>query len=139
MAERQGLLRGRRLSSVQQLGLEILLILDEVAREQQDVDRMRTALLTADPSLARGLYPQYFEPVQDAPDDPGDVSLDRDDVSYDYSGVTWESPKDLPDDEFEAIKRLLGDASITVGSPAEAPEGMEGAPGLSEPDEPEWT
>ena len=38
------------------------MLLDEVAQEQEQAERMRLALLTANPALARGLYPEYFEP-----------------------------------------------------------------------------
>lgn len=131
------MLTGRRLSSVQQLGLEILLIVEEAVRDKDQLERMRHALLSANPALARGLYPEYFE--AEALDDPADTSLNREDTAYDFSGVEWESPQEMPDEEFEALKRLLGDTGVTVGTPMEAQEGLEGAPGLIEPDKPEWT
>lgn len=137
MADRRGLLTGKRLSEVQQLGLEILMVLDDIAQEREQTERMRHALLTANPALAAGLYPEYFEPQTE--DDSGDVDLNREDTSYDFRRVEWESPSKMPDEEFAAIQRLLGDNGITVGTPAEAPEGAEGASGVREPEEPDWT
>lgn len=86
----------------------------------------------------RGLYPDYFEAEEEVPDDPGDVNLDREDTTYDFRQVEWEMPRE-DGEEFELLKRMLGDPNITVSSASEAPEGLEGAPGLTEPDEPEWT
>ena len=130
-------MHGRRISQVQQLGLEILLTLDDFSREKDQVERMRHALLTANPALARGLYPEYFEAQEE--DDPADVNLDRENAAYDFSRVEFESPQNMPDEEMLMIQRLLGNTGITVGTPVEPQEGLEGAPGLSEPDEPEWT
>lgn len=129
---------GRRLSEVQQLGLETLMLLDEIAREGEQTERMRLALLTADPALARGLYPDYFAPEEEVLDD-GSVDLNQEDTSYDFRQVQWESPTEMPDEDFEKIKAMLGQSGIIVGTPVEAQEGMEDAPGLMEPDEPEWT
>lgn len=113
------------------------MLLDEVAREQEQAERMRLALLTANPALARGLYPDYFEPEEIQ--DDGTVDLHQEDVSYDFREVRWESPSEMPDEEFEAIKQMLGSKGITVGTPVGPQEGLEDAPGLMEPDEPEWT
>lgn len=129
---------GDRLSEVQQLGLEVLMLLDEIAREKEQDERMRLALLTANPELARGLYPDYFEPEEEILDD-GTVDLHQEDTSYDFRQVQWESPSEMPDADFERIKAMLGQSGITVGTPVEAQEGLEDAPGLMEPDEPEWT
>lgn len=136
-AERQGLMTGRRLSEVQSLGLEILMLLDQVVRGEESDERLRQALLTINPDLARGLYPAYF--TSEVPDDPADVALDREDTSYDFRRVEWESPQEMGDEDLEMLRRMLGDPTITVSSVTEAPEGVEGAPGLREPDEPEWT
>lgn len=129
---------GQRLSEVQQFGLEILMMLDERARDAEETERMRLALLTADPALARGLYPGYFDEPGEEVQDDGTVNLNQEDTAYDFRQVEWESPTDMPDDDFEAVKRLLGSKGITVGTPMEAQEGLEDAPGLMEPDEPEW-
>lgn len=113
------------------------MLLDEAAREKEQTERMRLALLTANPTLARGLYPDYFEPEE--VQDDGTVDLHQEDTSYDFRQVQWESPQEMPDEDFMAIKAMLGDSGITVGTPVGAQEGLEDAPGLMEPDEPEWT
>lgn len=131
-------MRGRSLSQVQQLGVEILMLLEDAQRQREETERMRLALLTANPALARGLYPDYFEPEQVEESGP-DLDLNREDASYDFRKVEWESPQNMADDEMEALRRLLGNANITVGTPVEAPEGMEEPSGLREPEDPEWT
>jgi hypothetical protein len=137
LAERQGLLNGKRLSEVQQLGLEILMLADDIRREKDDVERMRHALLTANPALAAGLYPEYFEPEDE--DAGPEVDLNRENASYDFRKVEFESPQNMADEELAAIQRLLGNSGVTVGMPVEAPEGMEDASGVREPEEPDWT
>lgn len=114
------------------------MLLDEIAQEKEADERMRLALLTANPSLARGLYPDYFEPEEEIQDD-GTVDLHQEDTVYDFRQVRWESPQEMPDEDFERIKAMLGSSGITVGMPVGAQEGLEDAPGLKEPDEPEWT
>lgn len=113
------------------------MLLDEAERKREQDERMRLALLTANPTLARGLFPAYFEPEEI--EDDGSVDLNQEDTAYDFSRVEWESPQAMPDEEFAAIKAMLGESGITVGTPVEAQEGLEDAPGLMEPDEPEWT
>lgn len=102
---------------------------------------MRLALLTARPDLARGLFPAYFDPIEEVDDDPvTDVALDREDAQYDYSQIEWESPSDMGDAEFDMLQQMLSQQHITVVEPSEAPEGVEHGIGLNaEPEDAEWT
>lgn len=101
---------------------------------------MRLALLSARPELARGLYPDYFEAEEIVEDESGSVDLNREDVSYDFSKVEWESPSDMGDEEFEALQRLLANQNIIVQNPSEPPEGVKQNSRLdNEPVDPEWT
>lgn len=127
------------MSEVQQLGLEILILLDRISAAEARDEQLRQTLLTTNPSLVRGLYPGSFGPEEEVEDDPSDLDLDRQDAVYDFRRVEWESPQDMGDEDLEILKRMLGNSNITVSAVSEAPEGLEGAPGLTEPDEPEWT
>src|SRR5690606_19424437 len=127
----------RRISEVEQLGLASLMLLDEGAQEQEQAAPMRLALRPATPARPRGLYPEYCHP--EGRQEDGAVGLHQEAVSYDCREVRGESPSEMPDEECEAIKQMLGSKGITVGTPVGPQEGLEDAPGLMEPDEPEWT
>lgn len=147
LAERQGILTGRKLSPVQQYGLELLILVEEERRfqeqEQRRDDAIRMALLSAQPGLARGLLPEYFSPEEpeDAEDDFTDVSLNRPDTTYDLSGVTWQSPADMDSSQFDMLESLLADNGVTVSGTPAPEEGVEiPDPGMPfVPDNTEWT
>jgi hypothetical protein len=86
------------------------------------------------------VLPEYFDPEIEGEDDTQDISLDRPDTNYDLSGVTWQSPQDMSDEEMDAIRRLLGDTSITVPGTPEPAEGVteQGEFPLMIPTDPEW-
>lgn len=135
-------MRGRRLSRVQQLGLEILLILDQQDRDQQRDEAMRLALLTTNPSLARGIYPRYFdssdEIVEEITDESGEIPLNTPGTDFDFRGVEFEAPQENSG-EWDMLTRMLGDSSVTVSTPLAPTEGVNNNLRLSgEPDDGEW-
>lgn len=92
------------------------------------------------PELARGIYPEYFDPIVEV-DDPEGEHFNDPDVSQDFSSVQWQMPSDMDQQEREVLARLLGDDSITVSGPLDPPEGAREPEGDVEPAEidPEWT
>lgn len=111
-------------------------------KEQARFDAIRMALLTSDPSLARGLLPEYFEPeeVVIGDDDHTDISLDRPDTNYDLSDVTWQSPMDMDPSQLDMLETLLADKDITVPGSPTPEEGVETDLVIPlVPDDPEWT
>lgn len=129
------MLKGRRLSEAQRLGLEILILLDRQAEQERETERLRQSILIANPDLSGTLYPRSHsisgEPVEEIVDVDGTYSLTAENTSYDYREVTWERPEDLGDDELKLLGRMLGDPNVTVSEPVEALEEVEGSP---EPD-----
>lgn len=131
------------MSRVQQLGLEILLILDEQKEQQRSDEAMRLALLTANSGLARGLYPEYFDPMgetEEVVEMQGGLDLDAPGTDFDFSGVTFQAPQDLGNDDWNMLERMLGNSNVTVTTPMAPPEGVNNNH-LRLPDEPddgEW-
>lgn len=143
LAERQGILQGRHISPVQQMALQLLIILDRSDTTSLRADRIREALLSANPALARGLYPAYFS-SEGAPEDgeqPSEHSMMNHDpaTAYDFSEVTFEHPKDLKDEDMAMLNRLLGNKDVTVGGPLGAQEEVEEVFDVAEIDDAEWT
>lgn len=116
-------------------------MLDRQAEQDDQHDQMRLAMLGARPELARGLYPEYFEPEEVQEDVSGEAFANAaEDTSFDLRKVEWISPDDLGDPEVELLNRMLGNNTITVASLPRASEGVEEDSGLtSEPDDAEWT
>jgi len=141
LAERQGLLRGKKLSPVQQFGLRMLILMDQQEAEDRRTEDMRLALLSAKPELARGLYPSYFDPVEIVEDD-GTTPLDQAGVDYDYSGVQWQSSSELGDPEMDMLGQMLGNKDVIVTGPPRATEGVEDQLlrlNFDESEDSEWT
>lgn len=123
LAERQGLLRGRRLSEVQTFGLELLSYADHIAAGSDQVNELRLAL------IASGQYdPQVLLPgnsrVMEAQDTrrgltgPLAATEDSEEVE-DYSEVEWQAPADVGETEvmndLEMFQRAMAEnASVTV-------------------------
>lgn len=125
---------------MQQLGLEILLILDEQREERRREEAIRLALLTANPDLARGLYPQYFAPVEmeEITDERSELSLTSPGTDYNFSGVEFEAPTERSA-EWDMLASMLGDSSVTVTTPMAPTEGVsDNLRLLGEPDDGEW-
>lgn len=130
------MLKGKRLSAVQNLGLQILTIIDQFKESRQEFEAaresMRQALLTRNPDLARGLYPQFFDPIEEIQDPEGERFNDPE-VMQDFTSVKWEMPSAMDQEERETLARLLGDDSITVSGPLDPTEGVRGPEGDFEP------
>lgn len=124
--------------------MQILVVLDEFRAKHKEFESaredMRRALLMRNPDLARGLYPQYFDPVEVIDDPEGERFTDPE-VGQDFSSVQWEMPSAMDLEERETLARLLGDDSITVSGPLDPTEGARGLDNDFEPPQTdsEWT
>ncbi len=140
--ERQGLLKGRRISSVQQAALQILIVLDRQAADAVRLERVRETLLGANPDLARALYPAYFsplEPVEEVDNDPSHRwEPYADDTPLDFSGASFEHPDSLTDHDHDLLSRLLGNKGITVSERMDPDELLKGSYDEPDADDAEW-
>lgn len=109
MAERLGLLAGPNPSPVAVAGARVLEHVDALAAAEQQVMRVRLALLAAggDP---RTLFAEHFAA------DKGQESarIEAVDVSEDYDKVTWTVPSA---DEWTRTQALLADDRVQVPTP----------------------
>lgn len=139
LADRQGLLQGRRLSQVQHLALQIILMLESIEKTEAKTDRMREALLGSRPELARALYPSYFAPEPEVVEESSDVISQDPDTAYDFRKVEWERPGELQDDDFAMLSKLLGNRDVTVSGRPGPQEEVEEEFNPNEIDDAEWT
>lgn len=143
LAERRGILQGRHISPVQQMALQLLIILDRADAASIRADRIREALLGANPALARGLYPAYFSSEESpVPEEttPGPSMMNHDpETAYDFSEMTFEHPRDLKDEDMAMLSRLLGNKDVTVGGPLGAEEEVEEVFDVAKIEDSEWT
>ena len=94
LAERQGLLTGKHLSSVQSLALEMLMLLDQRATGEQFVTDLKSRIVAANPSEFPVMFPEWAS--SKAAQDGAQEAL-RPDGSYDIdkiddSQVEWSIP-----------------------------------------------
>lgn len=120
---------------MQQFGLRILIKLDQMAENERDNERLRQALLIANPQSSRLLYPTLGEP-EEVVDEEGTYSLTAEDTAYDFRQMTWTRPEEVGQEEMELLGRLLGDPNVTVSRSVEALEGVED---VAPPDLDTWT
>jgi hypothetical protein len=112
-------MRGRRLSVVQEIGLELLQRQDTLDKGERFVSDFRLAQIAAGASPAE-VFPEYFP--GEAADLEAEDSLAQDGVEYDYSGVRWQSPSDIADDELALLAQMMGQDEISVsGADGERP------------------
>ncbi len=78
LADRQGVLQGRSLSTVQQFANTVMIHLDTKAGIEGRIDAIKNVLISQDPmGLAPDLYPDLFPPddLADLEEVPDDVAL----------------------------------------------------------------
>lgn len=107
-------MKGRGLSQVQEFGLELLERQDNLRKAEERRLRQRYAMLSSGWYDPQALFPEWFEPqgetLQVTEDTPEDI-FTRDDVDYDYSGVTWQSPSEMDQDELAMLEEAMADNS----------------------------
>lgn len=104
MAERRGLLRGKYLSVVQLKALEILNLLDEVEKLQNQFFQFRLALVSSGQYKPEIVFPEYQEALGiEKPKvvEMTDPLADSPDVEYNYSEVEWKGSE--AKDEYEKL------------------------------------
>lgn len=124
LAERRGLLTGRRLSPVADICAQYLLLAD--TRESTDtyVRNFKARMVAAHPEKMQELFPEYFRDAkakgeaafEDAYDESGEFDVDR----VDDSLVEWRAP--VGEEEHEAVERLLREAMEKAGGTITARE-----------------
>lgn len=116
LAERQGLMQGLHLSTIQVRGLEILHFLDEIEKVKAKAERFKLALITTGNYDPKSLFPEYAMMFKDDPDQKTVVTKEvpiedtqsySEDAVWDYSEVEWKSGSDAID-EFNALMEKVG-------------------------------
>lgn len=110
LAERQGLLQGRHLSSVQFHAGIILNLEDSLERTKHDHASFKNALVAAG-AQAKALFPEYFPDEKKVESE--EVDFSDTEASFDYSDVEWKSPSDNPA-EFDNLMAQV--ASLAQGT-----------------------
>lgn len=111
LAERQGLLQGRHLSSVQFHAGIVLNLEDSLEKTKHDHSSFKNALVAAG-AQAKALFPEYFPEEKKAePEESADFS-DLE-AQYDYSEVEWKSPSDNPEEFSDLMAQV---ANLTRGT-----------------------
>ncbi len=124
-----GLLRGRRPSAVQTLGVELLVFADNHQRHREQDDALRRALVASGMRISDVFdVPKADEPQAQAVDPAQDAN-----VNLDYSQVKWD--EQASPDTWQLLQQQLSQNRITVTVPDGAPP----AP-IPEPEyDREWT
>lgn len=105
------MLRGASLSEVQELGCQMLMLLDRRHDAQQFVEDLRARMAANRPERIRDLFPEWFDPA------PG---VDVDEV--DDSQVEWSVP---PEDQREELDRWIASRGTGTVSARELAGGGE--------------
>lgn len=105
---------------MQDRALEILEVLDEIEKEKQRVDMVKSLLATkaADFTLARTQFPEYFapeDPYEGARNDDGTYDID----AIDEDQIDWATPASPEDDD--EISRWIAQQESSVTA-SELPE-----------------
>jgi hypothetical protein len=112
VCDRQGLLQGKRLSKAQRLAVELLVVEESRLKSKEMGDRLRLALVTADPD--RFLRPMFPEAFVDEAGITSDVPLDQEgnidseDVIFDFSKSEITNPEEAE----ELIRTLFADTGV---------------------------
>lgn len=97
---------------VQQVGLQLLVREDTRVADDSQYEAIRLAMLAAGQPFA-SLYPEYSEPLDIGEDAPDDVLMDPN-ATYDYSGVKWESPGEMSEDDLAEFMEWVEDPVVTI-------------------------
>lgn len=100
---------------VQDLAVRVLVRQDNISRREAKETDLRLSMLATGRYDLADLFPEYFVNEQVAVDEdaPDDVYT-REGVEYDYSGVEWQSPSDLSEEDRKAMMDFLADTSVSV-------------------------
>ncbi len=118
LAERQGLLQGRHLSSVQFHAGIILNLEDSLEKTRHDETSFKNALVAAG-APAKKLVPEYFPAEEVAAEE---VDFTDTEASFDYSDVKWKSPSDNPEEFDKLMAQVASLAQGTVNGSQFAPD-----------------
>jgi hypothetical protein len=104
-------MQGRRLSVVQAIGVELLYRQDNLDKGHDLVQEFRLAQVAAgqDP---KGVYAEYFAPVETVDTAEGLDEIDLDEA--DFSGVEWQSPSEMGEDELTLLQQFMADDRVNV-------------------------
>lgn len=119
LAERQGLLQGRRISSAQSLALEFLLLIDRRGEAERFVKDLRAMIVAAHPQSFSTLFPEWVDKDKAASEEMDKAR--RPDGSYDIdqiddSKIDWAAASDEQtneDLERWIAERISGSVSAT--------------------------
>jgi hypothetical protein len=119
LAERQGILRGYRLSPVQSQALQILNLLDEIDKFRRQYDLFRAALTANGNYEPKGLWTEFSKLFQDQPTEEvreetaGPANGDPDNIKFDYSAVEWRTPSEAREEYEDLMKKV---AALSTGA-----------------------
>lgn len=100
LAERQGLLTGKHLSSPQSLALEMLMLLDCRASGEKFISDLKSRIVAAHPSEFSVLFPEWVtqkDPQEEARRPDGTYDIDK----IDDSKIVWSVPTEAENKENE--------------------------------------
>jgi hypothetical protein len=107
LADRQGLLVGRRLSVVQHKGSIVLDWLERRDRAEADLSRLKEALVASGNWKPQTLFPERFEPEVIESPEVLDVETDQGKLGVDYSAVEWKFGSEA-EDEYKTLMAEVG-------------------------------
>lgn len=119
LAEKQGLLTGKHLSSAQSLALEMVVLLDHKASGEQLIFDLKSRILAVHPQEFSVLFPEWAsqnknqEEIDKARRPDGSYDIDK----IDDSKVEWSVPSKTEDAENERwLAERMANTSGTVGA-----------------------
>lgn len=95
---------------MQDFAVDLLVYLDGITEGKREETELRAALVASGRRDPAPLFPEYFPKEPDEIEE--DSGQDLAEAALDYSGVTFQSPAEVGEDERAMLAQIMGDTSM---------------------------